>query len=163
MKPMHQPPKRYYSPGAFVRATLDLLEHSPALVRALLRRRVSRTLAEKIQLAVTGVNQCRYCAFAHTRLALRQGVSTLEIAALLGRDLSAVAPAEAVALAFAQHYAATGGRPGAHALRRLHAVYGRSAGQDIASYTRFIQWANLTGNMVDHGLARCNLRTGPRI
>lgn len=117
---------------------------------------MSRALAEKIQLVVTGVNRCRYCALAHTRLALRQGLSTPEIAALLALDRAGVAPEEVVALAFAQHYAATGGHPGAQALRRLHAAYGRSAGQDIVSYTRFIQWANLTGNMADRWWARCN-------
>ncbi len=154
---------RYYSPGAFVRATGDLLTHSPALVRTGLRRRVSRALAEKIQLVVTDVNRCRYCALAHTRLALRQGVSTPEIAALLALDLAGVAPEEAVALAFAQHYAATGGQPGTQVQRRLHAAYGPAVSQDIINYTRFIQWANLTGNMVDRGLAHCNLRAGARI
>jgi AhpD family alkylhydroperoxidase len=160
MDPTH---KRYYSPGAFVRATLDLLRHSPALIRTLLRRQVSRALAEKILLVVTGVNRCRYCAFVHTRLALRQGVAGPEIAALLALELAGVAPDEALALAFAQHYAATGGRPGPQAIRRLRAAYGQTAGQEIISYTRLIQWANLTGNMVEHWWRRCNPGAGRRI
>lgn len=155
--------KRYYSPGAFVRATGDLLGHSPALVRTGLRRRVSRALAEKIWLVVTGVNRCRYCAFAHTRLALRQGLSRAEIAALLACDLARVPAEEAIALAFAQHYAATGGQPGAAAHYRLQAAYGQQGGQDIVNYLRLIQWANLTGNMVEHWWMRCNPGAGSRI
>jgi AhpD family alkylhydroperoxidase len=153
---MERASKRYYSSGAFARATLDLLGHSPALVRTLLRRRVSRALAEKILLVVTGVNQCRYCAYAHTRLALRQGVAAPEIAALLALNLAGVSPAEVVALAFAQHYAATRGHSDPPALRHLYGVYGPAVGQDILNYTRLIQWANLTGNMAERWWARCN-------
>jgi AhpD family alkylhydroperoxidase len=47
---------------------------SPVLARALNRPRISPALREQIMLAVTSVNDCRYCNQGHTALALRNGV-----------------------------------------------------------------------------------------
>ena len=48
---------------------------SPVLVRALIWPRTSRALREQVVLAVTSVNDCRYCNWGHTVLALRNGVN----------------------------------------------------------------------------------------
>ena len=152
--------RRYYTPRTFLRATLDLLVHGPALLRTLRAGRVSHAWAETIMLAVTGVNRCRYCAYLHTRLALRPGVAEAEIAALLDQSGAAGPAEQQVAVLFAQHYAATGGHPDPGAVHDLIAVYGPQMGEDMRNYVRIIQWANLAGNTVDELADRIRRRVG---
>ena len=141
--------KRLYTPGALLHDLLDLVAHLPDLLSAYWSRRVSRSFAEKIMLAVTQVNGCRYCSYAHTRLALRSGVHPTEVVALLAADLGAFPAHESVALAFAQHYAQTGGKPQRDAILNLYRFYSPRTGRDIMSYIRIITVGNLAGNSVD--------------
>ena len=44
---------------------------------------ISPDFRERLMLAVTAVNGCRYCSYAHTRAALKGGLSREEISGLL--------------------------------------------------------------------------------
>lgn len=66
---------------------------------------------ERLQLAVTEVNGCAVCSYAHTTMALRQGMSNEEISSFLSGSDSHIKPEEAKAIMFAQHFADTGAIP----------------------------------------------------
>ena len=95
--------KRFYTPRAFVRDLREIVCHLPQFRNAARSGRVSRAFAEKIMMAVTQVNGCRYCVYFHTKLALQEGVPPDEIERILAAELGGFSEEEAVALAFAQH------------------------------------------------------------
>jgi AhpD family alkylhydroperoxidase len=146
--------KRFYTPSAFLRDFASLLWHFPRMVRAVRGVRVSRQFGEEIMLAVTQVNGCRYCSYVHSRMALHAGVKAAELERLLSQEIGAFPEEEAVALAYAQHYAEAAGKPDTEAAARLDAYYGRAMAGDIRAYIRTITFANLCGNTVDAFLSR---------
>jgi AhpD family alkylhydroperoxidase len=146
--------KRIFSVRSFLASLADLAAHFGDLRDARRQRRVSKAFAEKIMLAVTQVNGCRYCSYAHSLMALKAGVSDAEVAQLLAREIGSFPKEEAVALAFAQHYAERGGRPEEEAWRKLEAFYGPETARSIMSYIRMITIGNLFGNTVDAFLSR---------
>ena len=150
--------KRIYSIASFRQALDDIFAHLPDLRAATRSGRVSRAFAERIMLAVTQVNGCRYCRYAHARAALAAGVTEAEIGHLLEGALGKLPAEEVVALTFAQHYAETGGRPDPAAWQRLVDVYGPDTARDIVAYIRMITMGNLLGNTFDALLYRLTLR-----
>ncbi len=153
--------KRFYTPRAFVRDLGEVLAHLPSFRETARSERVSRSFAEKIMLAVTQVNGCRYCAYGHTRAALAAGVDAEEIAQILAGDLEGFTQEEAVALAFAQHWAEMGGQPDPDVERRFRAYYGPDVGEDILNWMRMIQMGNLMGNTFDALLYHLGIRRRP--
>ena len=156
--------KRYYTPRSFIRDLRELLACRSEIREAASSGRVSRAFVEKIMMAVTAVNQCRYCARYHTRLALAEGISQDEIARILALELDEFPPEEAVALAFAQHWAETEGHPDPETERRFHETYGPQVSADIMNWIQLITMGNLLGNSWDALLYRVGLlwRTGLR-
>jgi AhpD family alkylhydroperoxidase len=142
--------KRYYrSPIAFLRDLWAALRQAPVLRQARRKQLVDRAFAEKVMLVVTQVNGCRYCSYAHTRIALRSGVSDDDLAQLLALQLGEFPASEAVALTFAQHWAETAGHPDPLAEQRFREYYGPEKAQALLAYMRMINLANLVGNTFD--------------
>lgn len=150
-------PKRFYTPRTFVRDLRRILANMGDFRDTARSGRVSRAFAEKIMLAVTAVNGCRYCAYGHTRWALQAGVQPDEVQRLLASELGEFPKEEAVALAFAQHWAETGGDPDPEAEARFRAYYGARVSDDILNWMRMIQMGNLLGNSFDAALWRLGL------
>jgi AhpD family alkylhydroperoxidase len=146
--------KRIYTLPAFTIAIHDVLDHIDDLRAASRGNRINRAFAEKIMLTVTRVNGCRYCNYGHSRAALAAGVSETELQYLLSGELGAFPEHEAVALAFAQHYAESNCRPDPSARERLLAYYGPETSRDILAYLRMITLGNLYGNTFDAILSR---------
>jgi AhpD family alkylhydroperoxidase len=154
--------KRILPGPVYLRRELDYWLNHPEEIKALYRgERVSQAFAERLILAVTGVNRCRYCAFGHTRSASHLGMEQEEIEQLLAGDLSEVDPDEVEALAFAIHYAETGGRPDLDALLQLRFRYGVDTARDIQTAIRLIMLANLVGNTFDAFISRLRGRPAP--
>jgi AhpD family alkylhydroperoxidase len=149
--------KRFYTPRAFLRDLGDLIAHLPEFRESARSGRVSRAFAEKIMMAVTAVNGCRYCARFHTGLALREGVPAAEIEQILSAELGAFPEEEAVALAYAQHWAETGGQPDPAAERRFREYYGPQMSDDLLHWMRMIRFGNLAGNTWDAILWRLGI------
>jgi AhpD family alkylhydroperoxidase len=147
--------KRIFTLNTFAASLIGLTMGLPGSVQARLRKGVSHAFAEKIRLATTSVNGCVYCSYGHSKLALRSGISKEEIDLLLkgeiGREVDGF---EAPGLFFAQHYAETGGRPGAEMLQKLRLAYGESLSKDILAIIREIEFGNLSGNTFDAFLSR---------
>lgn len=146
--------KRIYTWVAFNSAVREVFGNMDDLRRAARSGRVSPAFAEKIMLAVTRVNGCRYCACGHSRAALAVGVTEAEIQRLMSGDLGGFPEEEAVALAFAQHYAESACQPDVQALQRLVDTYGPETARDIQAYLRMITFGNLYGNTFDALLSR---------
>lgn len=150
--------KRFYTPRSFFRDLRELVARRSEIRETARSGRVSRAFAEKIMMTVTAVNGCRYCARFHSRLALREGVPPDEIAKILSLELGDFPAEEAVALAFAQHWAETEGQPDAEAERRFRETYGPQVSTDILNWMRMINMGNLLGNSWDALLWRVGLR-----
>lgn len=141
--------KRFYTPRALIRDLGELLAHMPEFWDTARSGRVSRAFAEKIMMAVTQVNGCRYCARFHTQLALKEGVPPDEIERILAAEIGHFPEHEAVALAFAQHWAETEGAPDPEAERRFRSYYGLEVSADILNWMRMMNFGNLAGNTLD--------------
>jgi AhpD family alkylhydroperoxidase len=152
----HPTTMRIHSATTYYRV-LDALVR--AGIGALIRpRSIGKQTTERLMLAVTQVNGCRYCSYLHTRLALRAGVEAEETRALMAGDLEAAPPSEHTALIFAQHMADAEGQPDAEAFDRVLAEYGPEATHEITTSIRAILVGNLYGIAFDSLLFRLRLR-----
>lgn len=146
--------KRIFDVPGMRAATYDVVSHMSDLRRAAQDQKISKAFAERIMLAVTAVNGCRYCAYAHTRMALQAGLSEAEVQQYLSGDLDHVPAEEAVALVFAQHYAESAGQPDPATWGRVVETYGPDQARQIMAYIRMIMYGNLLGNTFDALLSR---------
>ena len=125
----------------------------PVMMRAQRKDLISKAFNEKIMLAVTQVNGCRYCSWFHTRVALKEGISKTEIHTLLGGEFDGADEGEILALLYAQHYADTGGKPTVESRKKLCETYGRERARAIEASIKAITVGNIYGIAID-GLMR---------
>jgi len=111
---------------------------------------ISPALRERIMLAVTSVNKCRYCTFVHSLIALKEGFSFDEIKSLLSGEVGDFDPEEREALLYAQHWADTGGNPSPEARQKLVETYGEKRTDEIETAIRAIMFGNYFGNTFDY-------------
>lgn len=100
---------------------------------------------ERIMLAVTEVNGCAVCSYAHTKIALEHGMSNEEIRMILAGNTESISEEEAAAIFFAQHYADTRGNPSKDSWRRIVEVYGGTKALGILGAIRMIMMGNVYG------------------
>lgn len=153
--------KRIFTLSTFAASARDLFAHLDELHSALAQHRISRAFSEKIMMAVTQVNGCRYCSYAHTRMALQAGVSEPELRDLLMGEFNHLPEHELIAVLFAQHYAEQADHYDATAWQALTETYGLDAANDILAHIRVITFANLYGNTLDALLERLRFRPVP--
>jgi AhpD family alkylhydroperoxidase len=147
--------KRTYSIGGYLAdlgRIMSSFVSSPALRDD--STSVDPAFSERIMIAVTQVNDCRYCDYAHSAAALRAGVTQDELDALRSGDFSTASEQELPALLFAQHYADSGGKPNDDALETLIGSYGEGRSARILLIIRMITLGNLLGNTFDALLNR---------
>jgi AhpD family alkylhydroperoxidase len=150
--------KRAFTLSTFAASTRELFAQLDELHSALAQHRISRAFSEKIMLAVTQVNGCRYCSYAHVRMSLQAGVSEVELHDLLAGEFKHVPDNELVAVLFAQHYAEQADHYDIVAWQRLQDAYGLEAADAILTHIRVITFANLYGNAFDALLERLQFR-----
>ncbi|MGC9356727.1 MAG: SDR family NAD(P)-dependent oxidoreductase, partial [Anaerolineae bacterium] len=100
-------PKRTYGSLGEVMSDMQFMRQNRNRIRHAMRV-IDHSFRERLMLAVTEVNGCRYCAQYHARLALESGLSQEEIDALMCGTLEDCPSDEAVGLFYAQHWADTG-------------------------------------------------------
>ena len=126
-----------------------ILVLAPRAVAILKRNESKKVLDEKflerIMLAVTEVNGCVACSWAHTQIALEKGVSSEEISSLLGGKDEYIRPEEAKALLFAQHYADKKGRPLKKMYEAIVEEYGSEKAKIILSAAQVMMVGNVFG------------------
>ena len=124
-------------------------------VRALSRgERLAPAFRERMMLAVTRVNECRFCARYHSKLALSEGVPCGEVDGILRGVFQDCPGDELTGVLYAEHWAETSGVPDPEVRDRLVAAYGQDAADDIDIVLRVVKAGNLTGNTADHLLYR---------
>jgi AhpD family alkylhydroperoxidase len=134
---------------------LVLLHRSVArLLRNRLRPTIDERFVERLMLAVTEVNGCAVCSWAHTGIALKKGFPQEEIHAFLSGSDAYVAAPEARAILFAQHYAGTQGRPERHAWEALLDEYGAEKARTILAAVQVMMVGNISGLPLSALLAR---------
>ena len=114
---------------------------------------VSGQFQERIMLAVSEVNGCEVCSYAHTKIALEEGMDPEEISSILIGNLENSPKEEAVGILFAQHYSDNNKMATKEAWRRLVQEYGQDRALVILAYTRMITSGNI------YGMAISALRT----
>lgn len=125
--------------------SLQALRTMPLLKAAKKRGEIDEQLVERIMLAVTEVNGCAICSYAHSRVALEAGLSDAEIRNLLAGSNDDVPSDELQAILFAQHYADAGGFPSEEAWIRIVETYGLPKAKGILGATRAIMMGNAYG------------------
>lgn len=101
--------KRKFGFGEFYRILVNVPQGMITLRTNKKSGRVGAKTIERIMLAVTEVNGCAACSYAHTQMALREGMSNEEIVSLLNGNTDTVPSREAKAVMFAQHFTKTKG------------------------------------------------------
>lgn len=100
---------------------------------------------ERLQLAITEVNGCAACSYAHTRMALRQGMSNEEISSFLNGEGDYIKPEEAKAIIFAQHFADSRGCPEKYAYDSIVSEYGEEQARVILAAVQIMIAGNMYG------------------
>ena len=141
--------KRIYKPRDFYRLLSDLMSSAGASRGLPGEDRISKQFMERIMLAVTEVNGCRYCSYFHTQVSLKAGLKKEEISRALEGDFKDAPQEELATLYFAQYYAESAGKPNPEAVRCLFDAYGDKRSGAILAYIRAIMVGNAWGNMFD--------------
>ncbi len=115
---------------------------------------ISPAFRERLMLAVTAVDGCRYCSYFHAKQALKSGLTPEEISQLLSGDVDNCPEEEAVAVIYAQHWAESDTHPDLGAVRKLQQTYGVEKTEFIHLMLRMIRLGNLLGNSWDYLLYR---------
>lgn len=137
--------KKIYSHSEFYRSIYLAARSIRHLGRARKKRLLSPRTIERIMLAVTEVNGCEVCSYAHTRMALEKGMSAEEIGELLSGIAESVPAEDAVAVFFVQHYADQRGQPSKESWQRLKESYGDDTSEGILGAARIMTVANIHG------------------
>lgn len=106
---------------------------------------ISPQFTERIMLAVTEVNNCAICSYAHSKRALESGMTAEEIQNMLSGIIDDVPDDEVAAIMFAQHYADTMGNPTRESWQRIVQIYGTSKAKAILGSIRMIMIGNTYG------------------
>lgn len=142
--------KRYFSNFRHFKQEFLFVRKSRQALRGILTgTTLDEAFRERLFMAVTSVNRCRYCSFVHTRAALKSGVTAEELKGFLTKEADTVPESERVAVIYAQHWADSGGNPDPEAIKRLNDTYPPEMVSAINLAIRFINFNNLFGNTVD--------------
>jgi AhpD family alkylhydroperoxidase len=123
---------------------------------------LSSTFIERIMLAVTEVNECAICSYAHAKRALECGMGSEEIQDMLSGIINNVPAPEVAGVMFAQHYADTRGNPTQESWGRIVEVYGTSTAMGILGAIRTIMIGNTYGIAFSSFFNRFRGRADPR-
>lgn len=101
-------------------------------------------------LAVTEVNRCRYCSFAHTKMALQSGLKSGEIRQILQHNVRDCPETEIQAILYAQHWAETDGHPEPEFRTNMEKQYDAELTDMIETVLLTMRMGNLIGNSLDY-------------
>ncbi len=146
------PRRSYAGPGALLSDLLWVLRRSGLALSVSFGKALPGDFRERLMLAVTQVNACRYCSWIHSRAALLEGVPREEVQQLLAGSLPKAPEREQAALLYAQQWAEANARHDPESWEALRQAYGQQESTAIEMSLRLIRIGNLFGNSVDRGL-----------
>ena len=153
--------KRIYSVSSFKESLYEIIEHMPELKKASRQGLLDQQFIERLMLAVTQVNGCRYCMYGHTKAAFQAGVPEEDIKNLAAGIVDNCPEDEIPALLYAQHFAETKSKPDSEMNEHIIRIYGTEIHMAILAYLRMITMGNLLGNTFDAILSRFKGKPAP--
>ncbi len=137
--------KKIYSYTQFFRAMVCLFNTLPYLSNAKRKKLLNKQFIERIMLAVTEVNGCSLCSYQHTKIALKSGLTTKEIQALLDGDTQGLHQNEVIGVLFGKHVADQNGLFDQDYLTRVIKEYGQEKAYGVLGAIRIIMFTNIMG------------------
>jgi len=137
--------KKKYSLGEMYRSFVMIPTAAARMIGNNRKKLVDTNFVERLQLAVTEVNGCTACSYAHSYMALKKGMSNEEITSFLSGDGIFVKKEEARAIVFAQHFADSRGFPKKDAFESIIDEYGKEKAEIILSACRIMIAGNIYG------------------
>jgi len=145
---------RKYSIGEYYTALVKGGRSVGFLIRNKKKSWISDEFVERIMLSVTEVNGCEICAYGHTQMALKMGLSKEEIMAILSGQKELILPEEVKAIMFAQHYAETKGIVDPQAHQAIIQEYGDEKSAVILAAIQMMMIGNIGGLPISAFLRR---------
>ncbi len=140
--------KTLKGPGQYFRLFCRTFKAMSGLSRIPQAERIPSSLTERINLAVSGVNECDYCSWLHTKKALELGFSKKDVEGMLQGDLSGLNRAEAAVILYAQHWADTDGNVSAKARKGLEEFWDEETIKSVEAFIVSVYFGNLCSNTV---------------
>ena len=150
------PKKRLLGIGQGYTAMVRGVRALPKLKKAIKNEALNQHFKERIMLAVTQVNGCAMCSYAHTAMALEMGMNQEEIASLLGDTMDQVPKEEKKGILFAQHMAEKAGKKKKKVYESILLTYGEETTQGIVAAIYVISLGNAYGIPLGSLKARFN-------
>lgn len=146
--------KKIYSVREFYPILYDGVRTMKYMIKAKKKKELSPEFIERIMLGVTEVNGCEVCCYAHTKMALEQGMTAEEIQKLLVGSADEIPVEEMPAYLFAQHYADRRGYPTEESWNRIVSLYGEDKAKGILGAVRAIMVGNAHGIAISAFISR---------
>ncbi|HDD56034.1 MAG TPA: carboxymuconolactone decarboxylase family protein [Chloroflexi bacterium] len=145
-------PRRYYRGWKpFWRDLKYLFSRQEQIKEAMRSDLITPAFRERLMLAVTEVNRCRYCRTFHVGQAREAGITSEEIAIYLSGTIPEDIPEDQkLAVCFAQHWAESETLPDPEFQTRVIQAYGEKTFQAMSIVLRMIWMGNLMGNTADY-------------
>lgn len=140
-----QSSKKLYSIIEIYKITYDAFRSFRILRKTKKTNLLSDQFMERMMLAVTEVNGCDVCSYAHTRMALETGMDSSEIVNLLSGVMDGVPEDEVQGIMFGQHYADTRGNPSLETWHKINEIYGEKLARGLLASIRVIMLGNAYG------------------
>jgi AhpD family alkylhydroperoxidase len=146
--------RRFYSSlKEFWRDLGHMLSNRNQIKSAMRDTRIDPAFRERLMMAVTEVNGCRYCRSFHIGQAREAGISLEEINIyLLGTIPEDIPEDQKLAVCYAQHWAENDQQADKDYQQQVREWYGEDSFQSISMILRMIWMGNLLGNTWDYFL-----------
>jgi AhpD family alkylhydroperoxidase len=146
--------RTYHDLNDFINDASSIMKQRKQIKSLMSGGLLTNEFRERLMLTVTEVNGCRYCQYAHARMALEAGLSQEEINTLSTGTFKNCPEEEVPALLYGQHWAETNGKPDEEAQQNILNIYGTEKVQAMHLAMRMIRMGNLIGNTWDYFLFR---------
>ena len=137
--------KRIFSFNDLYRTLVQVPSAVSIFVQNQKEKLVDPLFIERLQLAVTQVNECPACSYAHAYLALKAGMDNEEIQAFLSGSNDFILAEESKALLFAQHFAENKGIPERIAYEEVEREYGTKKAKILLAAMQVMLMGNIFG------------------
>lgn len=127
-----------------------ILKHTNKMKALMRGEAINAPFRERLMMAVTEVNGCRYCAYFHSQQALAAGVGSEELAEIAEISFEKSPEEQRPALLYAQHWAESNAHPDPDAWECMRYSYSPEELEMIKLSLHTIRMGNLMGNLLDY-------------
>mgnify|MGYP006279026227 CR=1 FL=1 len=144
--------RTFKSLGEFIEELKFIIKNREHIKKLEAGELIDDEFRQRLMMAVTEVNGCRYCSYYHSKLALKAGISQEELDSLLSGELKDCPEDQILALIYAQHWTEKKGQPEQEMKDNVKSEYGAEKFAAINLAVRMINFGNLSGNSFDYFL-----------